>query len=320
MKCLVTIDTEWDRRPEKSGNITLENLAALPRFHSLFVQEGVRPCYFCSYEVAVSKDFFEFGRQIVKNNEGEIGSHLHPWSNPPYIHDEVTVRQRTPFPTEYPDDVFAEKLILLRDELENRFGTQRSYRAGRYGFSESHAPLLMDAGYFVDSSITPFTSWQRTNGWSPNAGPDFMDFDEYPFFFKSGTTEKHLLELPVTVSLPHNQLLTRVYRSGLMFRRILHQTGFRPAWFRPFPGNLDQLKRIVVQAKRHDLPVLNLMMHSNEFCHHTNPYFDTESKVDNLLNSLKSLFSFLRAENTEFLTPYEYYALAKNSSLREVEI
>jgi len=308
MKFLITIDTEWDRHSLKDGEITVENLSALPGFHAMCLEEGIRPCYLCAHEAALSPDFEAFGVKVLSGNEGEIGTHLHPWSTPPYVHDTETIRKRCPFPNEYPVDVFGEKLTSLKHELENRFGDQTTYRGGRFGFSTKQAPVLSRAGYTVDTSVTPYVSWVDTPGLSPNGGPDYTGYTEAPFVWESTkTNERPLLEIPVTVLKRGSKAGALLQKAGKPGRIIAGMLDYGVFWFRPLPESLDRLNLMVDRAERKGFDVVNMMMHSNEFDHRCNPYYTTEEAVSTLLSTLKDLFRHINRKKIVSVTPREYY-------------
>jgi hypothetical protein len=307
MDFLLTMDTEWDRRPTKDGRVTVENLAALPLFHALCVSEGIRPCYLCAQEAADAPVFAPLGERVVARNEGEIGTHLHPMTSPPYWIDPVEERKRIPFPTEYPLRIFEAKLAHLRESLEARFGPQHTYRAGRFGLAAEHVPVLLRHGFRIDSSVTPGVSWSHADGLAPAVGPDYTGFDAHPFWWDADEGgSRRLLELPVTIVNRAGGLIGTLRRwagSGTRSARPVRGHGL---WLRPMPGRLHELRTVARVARRRGIRVLNLMMHSNELHPACNPYFDTPEKVENLLAGLRTFFRFLNRRGVRHLTPREY--------------
>jgi hypothetical protein len=304
MQYILTVDTEWDRLPDRDGTIATANLAALPAFHALCSEYGVRPCYLATQEAAESPVFEAFANPVIAREGGEVGTHLHPWTTPPYPDDPLTARIRCPFPNEYPDDVFEAKLVHLRNTLEQRFGPQRTYRAGRWGLAESHVPILARHGYRVDTSITPYTSWTEVPGLGPHAGPDHTRFGPRPFRWAgSGMTE-----IPVTVVLDGPRRWHATYGRGRLGRWWAARRGVTPRWARPLPGGWSALDRVLDLAVDANLPLLVMTMHSNELDPKTNPYFTSRAMVDEMLSRLAVFFRRLEERGIAGTTPSEWAA------------
>lgn len=307
---LFTVDTEWDRRSKRKG-LTTENLTALPRLQALCDDEGVRPCYYTAYEAAISPVFESFATTLLAEGKGEVGTHLHPWTTPPFSAQERDAPKAASFPNELPLVEFERKLEQLQTALVRRFGRQYSYRAGRFGFIPAHAEILSRLGYLSDSSVTPHLSWQGHSGLTANAGPDFRAYDANPFVWQS--KEGELLELPLTIVRRYKPLskVLRPWASHLSYRLGLGQF-----WLRPLPDNLVFLEDMVTAVARLGLPLVNVMIHSNELNPTTNPYFNTPERVALLFEALQRLFKRLDQAGYKNVTPQEYAELSiKNASL-----
>jgi hypothetical protein len=170
LKLLVSIDTEEDNwRPAREG-ISLENLRELPRLHRFLGELGLRPTYFVDYPVAATDWTREVLRGIVTRGGGEIGAHLHPWNTPP-IREELT--DTNTMLCNLPFELQCEKLETLRECLAEVTGRPpTSFRAGRFGLGRETVKALLETGFEVDSSVTPFVSWAEYGGGS--------DFDGAP--------------------------------------------------------------------------------------------------------------------------------------------
>src|SRR5207245_9269160 len=58
-----------------------------------------------------------------------------------------------------------EKLKRLTAALEDALGAPPpAFRAGRFGLGADAVSALLTCGYQVDSSVTPFVSWERWDG------------------------------------------------------------------------------------------------------------------------------------------------------------
>jgi len=170
LKLLVSIDTEEDNwRPVREG-ITLENLRELPRLHRFLRELDLRPTYFVDHPVASTPWTLEVLRGIAAEGGGEIGAHLHPWNTPPFreAFTEANTMLRN-----LPSDLQREKLETLRGSLTAVTGRPpTSFRAGRFGLGRETVVALLETGFDVDSSVTPFVSWAAYAGGS--------DFDGAP--------------------------------------------------------------------------------------------------------------------------------------------
>ncbi len=165
---LVSIDTEEDNWEPSRENIRIANIRALPSLHRTFEAFGVRPTYFCSYQVVRVPWARTILQDIAANGAAEIGAHLHPWNTPPMreaMAPRHTMMKNLPF------ELQEEKLLVLTDAVTTVLGTRpRSFRAGRYGLGSTGARLLARCGYTVDSSVTPFLDWRRYDD-----GPDHRE-------------------------------------------------------------------------------------------------------------------------------------------------
>ncbi|HEY8154135.1 MAG TPA: hypothetical protein VII72_08420 [Myxococcota bacterium] len=170
VKLLVSIDTEEDNwRPVREG-ITLENLRELPRLHRFLRELGLRPTYFVDHPVASTPWTLEVLRGIAGEGGGEIGAHLHPWNTPP-LREEFT--EANTMLRNLPPDLQRAKLETLREALRAVSGRPpTSFRAGRFGLGRETVAALIETGFDVDSSVTPFVSWAAYGGGS--------DFDGAP--------------------------------------------------------------------------------------------------------------------------------------------
>ena len=101
-----------------------------------------------------------------------------------------------------------EKIKVMTDRLEEVFGVKMlSHRAGRWAFDERYARLLIEFGYIVDCSVTPYLSWaEQTGDPSKKGGADYTSFPDTSYFVDtvdiSRSGDSSLLEIPVTISSP----------------------------------------------------------------------------------------------------------------------
>ena len=275
MKFIITIDTEGDNQWDPALPAGTENINFVPRFQELCDRYTFPPTYLCTYEVVDSPVFDTVLLPLHASGRAEIGAHLHPWTNPPFSEwdrSETTYA----YPSELPTAVFAKKLESLTALLARKLGTApRSYRAGRWGLSAAHIPVLLEFGYIVDCSVTPLLSW--TDRGARERGQDFSEAPVRPYFMAWGDPAREgasgLLEVPVTILhtngvMRRSPLLRSAYRRYRKTRssRVLNRF-FRvaPQWFRPFSDmTVARLKNVFDTARQLDLPVIEMMFHSSE--------------------------------------------------------
>lgn len=295
IKIFITIDTEEDRKSNKSLKVTSNNLKKIGRFQLVCEKFGVKPVYFCSYETANNKYFVDLMKPRVESDSVEIGAHLHPWSTPPFSYgDPIEERKNSSYPHEYPLEIFEKKLTSLTELIKNEFKVNPvSYRAGRFGFINEHIPILSRLGYSVDSSITPHISWEDTPGWK-KSGVNFSQYkatNEFDIFFNG----YFLKEYPITI-LPPKNLLKKI--KNKIFNR---KTAFR--WLRIYPQTtIKDLLSIIKDAEKTSLSSLVFMMHSNEFDYQSNPYFKTQKAENKLYNLLEKFYIELRKSDIKSYT------------------
>jgi hypothetical protein len=189
-KLLVVVDTEeafdWSK-PHSRAQTNVEHVVHQDRAQAIFGRYGVRPTYVVDYPVASQAAGYGPLRDWLAAGKCQIGTHLHPWVNPPF-NEEVCARNS--YPGNLPPALEREKLARLTDIIEENFGARPTiYKAGRYGIGPATPAILDDLGYDIDTSVVPLTSF-RADG-----GPDFTTFDVEPFWLST-----RVLEIPLTVT------------------------------------------------------------------------------------------------------------------------
>ena len=294
---IITVDTEGDDLWSKPREITTRNAGYLPRFQSLCERFGFKPVYLANYEMAMSDAFVEFGRDVLARGAGEIGMHLHAWNSPPVVPLTDDDFRHQPYLIEYPDSVMREKIGFMTRLLEERFDQHiTSHRAGRLGFDERYARMLLDEGYRVDCSVSPKLDWRGTLG-APGGkgGPDYSRFPDRPYFFNPSDiatpARGELLEVPMTIRACG--LYTRapwVYRVPL-----LRQTANRlvsPALNHvgPTESNLRGMLRAARGCRADGADHAEFTLHSSELMPGGSPTFRTAADIERLYEDLEALF------------------------------
>lgn len=315
MKLIVTVDTEADNQWDHGCSLSTENVHYWKPFQAMCERYGVRPTYLITSEIAVDPVAISFLRPLVKKNKIEVGTHLHPWTTPPFINrpglrynDSIHA-----FPSQLEPKLLESKIITLTEQITNAVDKQpTSFRAGRYGFNRVCANILKRLGYVVDSSVTPMQSWENHPG-LPNVGggPDFSSFSVKPYLIVTKDKE-FLLEIPITIVVTNYFLrqfpsLLRYYQklegilSGSFFR--LNCLAPQPLWLRPLPKiTLNHLLSVWREARRLSLPAIVMMFHSSELMPGASPYRPTKESVSQLLDLLAEFFSIMRKNDGQSTT------------------
>lgn len=306
---LITIDTEGDNLWSNSTTIKTENAGFIPRFQALSEKYDFKPTYLTNYEMANSEMFQKFGKKLLQEGKGEIGMHLHAWNCPPAFSLTDNDDLHKPFLIEYPIEVMKEKISFMTKHLETIFEVKMtSHRAGRWAFNEAYARMLTEAGYLVDSSVTPHFSWKNDMG-DPNGlgGCCYLNFPEEPYHLslediRRRSGQNNLFEVPVTVTYLDNfwvSWLRSLFKEGSLPARALNRTFTYPVWLRPNGFNLENMLAILrkVAIKRWACAVF--MLHSSELMPGGSPYFPDPNSVEKLYHDLEILFK----NASEFFRP-----------------
>ncbi len=239
---IVSIDTEEDNwRPSRDG-ITVENIRELPRLDALFQRLGVRATYFTTSQVA-RHDWAAGSLRELLGGGAERGAHLHPWNTPPL--DEPFVPRNTMLKN-LPAALQLAKVERLTAVLHEAFGGRPvAFRAGRYGLGPDTVKALIRCGYRVDSSVTPFVSWEDDDD-----GPTFVGAPLRPYRL-SGNADVRvpqpdgaLVELPMSIGYSRPP---SVPWRGL--HRLLSARALRRLHLRGVAARLGLLRRIALSPE-----------------------------------------------------------------------
>lgn len=194
---VVSVDTEEDNWVPTRAGISVENVRELTQLSRCFDRLGVRATYFTSYQVATRPWAVDVLREIASRGRAEIGAHLHPWNTPPM--DEPLAPRNT-IMKNLPAELQLAKLRRLTSALADAFGAPPvAFRAGRFGLGVEAVQALIACGYQIDSSVTPFVSWEATDG-----GPNFVGASLDAYRISTGqdirmhAPDGPLVEIPIT--------------------------------------------------------------------------------------------------------------------------
>ncbi len=291
----VTIDTEADSPEWNTSQRGMENIRRVPELHRRLVDKGARPTYLVTYPVAASSEGAAALDTITTTGSAEIGAHLHPLETPPFGATESSWCHRLGA------ELFQDKLHTLTRVLSDRWGPSRSFRAGRYGLGRGQAGHLFEAGIAVDSSVTPFVSWELIGG------PNFVGAPSHPYMMAADSPADAgvgpLHEIPVSIrpSIGSGRGLWRPLlrlvgpearsRRGLLALLYRRMRLVRPVWLRPTYGSRTELVELAdrIVAEGEALTVLVMMFHSNECTPGTSP-FNTSTEDVNRFSRRISFF------------------------------
>ena len=315
MKFIMTIDTEGDDQWDHGRSLTVENVKYVDRFQVLCEKYGIRPTYLVTSEICSDPYAQDLFSDYVKMNRAEVGAHLHSWTTPPYL-AEPGYRQNDEhhtFASELSYDLVSRKIINLTEQISRTIGRiPTSFRSGRYGFNEIVARVLIDNGYVVDSSVTPFVSWVQQSGLpGGKGGPDFIDSSPFPEKIQSSSGS--LIEIPVTIlptmkPLDVSHTIARYYFRNVnnnLLLRILRKLFYtsQPVWLRPTPEMTSaKLGSLVKEAQRIKLPYITMMFHSSELMPGCSKYRPDENSIEDLYSLLRTFFTSLESLGIESVT------------------
>ena len=295
---LVVIDTEEEfdwRRPHSRENTSVTAISAQGLAQEIFSRYGIIPTYVIDYPVASNPAAVKALRQFADRDACRIGTHLHPWVNPP--HTEAVTAFNS-YPGNLSPALERAKLEVLTATITQAFGTRPTvYKAGRYGVGPATSQILEDLAYKIDVSVVPYTSF------ASDGGPDFSALGFEPWWFGS---KGDLLEIPLSCGF-HGWLRSV---GPTLYPRASSDAGMRMR----LPGILARsglLERIRLTPEGVDLAANLRLAHSLyrqgcrifSFSYHSpslvpgfTPYVTSESDLSRFLNTIDHFFAFFMEE------------------------
>jgi len=303
MNLAITIDTEEDDWGDyRTSGQRVENARRIPRLQRLFEEFGVIPTYLVTYSIAADDAARSILRPIAEAGGCEIGAHCHPWNTPPIAAARVPARDS--MLCNLPVDVQIAKMRCLHETLQNAFGQPpTSFRCGRWGFGREIASHLIDLGYTIDSSVTPYMDWTSSDG------PNFSNIPPRPYLLAvSGASNnaagRPLLEVPVTIGFLRscfalsNAILRSASRPPLKQLRV---TGIldrfnlvSKVWLSPEESTAEQMIALTKRVLEQNCEILNLTFHSPSLLAGATPFVRTKSDEDQFLDRLRRYLMFVR--------------------------
>jgi len=309
VKVFITIDTEEDDWGDFHKTIgSVENVKALPKLQSLFNKYGAIPTYLVNYPVASQKTSIEILSSFQSEGFCEIGTHCHPWNTPPLTED---LNPKTSMMCNLHYNLLIEKMRYLHNTIKDNFNCEPvSFRAGRWAFSEDVAKCLVELGYLVDTSMTPFVDWSSFHG------PNFNHSTTKPFYFNSENifipvSGGELFELPPTIGFCQSNFRLCNYVQNKISKGMFSK--FRLLgildrlkllnfyWLSPELSSGTQMinlsKRFVELGHQH----LNMSFHSTSMLPGKNPFVTNKRELLEFLDKIEVFLKYATKNGYEFL-------------------
>src|SRR6202047_2505337 len=150
---VVVVDTEaefdWVRQQPRQA-MGVSSVKAQLQMQRIFERYEVRPTYVLDYPVSSTPEAYEIIRDFHRSGACEIGAHLQPWHNSPFVEPKT---DENSYPGNLPCELEREKLAQLSRVIHENVGVRpRIYKAGRYGVGRSTARILAELGYEIAPS------------------------------------------------------------------------------------------------------------------------------------------------------------------------
>jgi len=302
MYLAITIDVEEDNWSDYEAGPVLSNIGRLSELQRLFDVYEVKPTYLITYPVATDKNSISMLRKIMEGGRCEIGAHLHPWNTPPFD-EEKTVENTMLCNLE--KDLQYRKMESLHERIAENFKFEPvTFRSGRWGFNHAVAENMYRLGYKVDTSISPYVSWEKCHG------PDFSDTSPMPQFLKvdrDKNPDACILEIPATIGFLQGdfELCNSIYKkiSGsklkhFRLRGILDKLGIlNRVWLSPEPDNAEKMIQLAVTLMKKKYQILNLFFHSPSLQHGLTHFTRTREDAAELIRRIEKFLIFAKKSN-----------------------
>jgi hypothetical protein len=320
---VVVVDTEaefdWARqRPRRAMGVT--SVKSQINMQRIFERYQVRPTYVLDYPVSSTPEAYEIIREFHHSGTCEIGAHLQPWDNPPFLERKT---DENSYPGNLPFELEREKLLRLSQIIEENVGVRpRIYKAGRYGVGRATAQILAELGYQIDLSVVPGTDLTR------QFGPDFSHCGARPYWFGQAPA---LLEIPLSIGytgllartrslayvLTMNERLKALHVPGVLARlRLVERITLTPEGV-----SFDEQRRLTRALLHEGQRVFTFSYHSPSLAPGNTPYVQNDADLRGFLQRIEQYLEFFASEvGGHPATPFEVKALAERSnSLQHAE-
>jgi hypothetical protein len=292
---LAVVDTEADDQWTAAGRreMSVKNAERLPALQALFERHGVRPTYVVTWEMATRPESAAVLRSLAADGRCEVGTHLHPWSSPPFRPEDLAAHT---YPHNLPPELLERQIRELTEAIETNLGVRpTTYRAGRNGFDGRTLPVLERLGYTVDTSVDPLFN-EKTKGGMVFAGAPLDPYHpDYEDVRRPGASK--ILEIPISAATlpglpkPIEGLYARL--KPIPWRGALKRLGVRPVWLRPSYSALRDMTAFADRMRARQAPCFNVIFHSSEVLPGGSPYTPDAASVERFLSDLTRLLEHL---------------------------
>jgi hypothetical protein len=292
---MIGVDTEADDQWSDAGRrrLSVTNAERLPALQDLCDRFGARPTYLVTWEMATREPSAAILRELGRTGRAEIGTHLHPWTSPPFRPEDLSAHT---YPHNLPPDLLERQLTELTAVIEERLGARpTTYRAGRNGFDGRTLPVLERLGYTVDTSVDPLFNETRKRGMSFAGAPREPYHPDYADVRRPGRSP--ILEIPITSATvpwlprPLESAYTRL--PPIPWRGALKRLGVRAAWLRPSYTSRAEMLAFASRLRSRGATSFNVIFHSSELLPGGSPYTPDQRSVDRFLDDLRALLDHL---------------------------
>jgi hypothetical protein len=316
-RVVVVVDTEAEFDWSRGGQRQAAGVTSVKRqaqTQTIFERYGVRPTFVLDYPVSSTPESYEFIRDLYRSGACEIGAHLQPWDNPPFV--EQTTDENS-YPGNLPFELEREKLVRLTQIIDQNIGVRpRIYKAGRYGVGYATTQILGELGYEIDVSVVPGTDLSR------KFGPDFSRCRAHPYWFGAN---RALLEIPLSIGyagllaaaepmahmLTMNERLKALHVPGILARLGLVER----ITLTPEGITFAEQRRLTRALLRNGHRVFSFTYHSPSLAPGNTPYVRSEADLRAFLLRIEQYLDFFMGEiGGRAATPFEVKALAERCS------
>ncbi len=317
----VVVDTELEfdwSKPFARDNISVSSIDRQYLALEILEGYGIKPTYVIDYPVATRPSSIAVLRSFLREGRCLIGTHLHPWVNPPY--DEA-VTSFNSYPGNLDAALERRKLTILTDAIVAAFDVRPTiYKAGRYGVGPGTPDTLLALGYEIDLSVVPHTDF------ADDGGPDFRDHPDRPYWFGAG---EGLLEIPISrgfsglasafgpaiFSAVDSPLGRKLHIAAVLARtRLLERATLTPEGI-DTAAHKRLMRAMIGQGHR----VFTLTFHSPSLAPGHTPYVRTANDLQQFLDKIRRALDFFFGEiGGRATTPPEIrdLAIGRRDSIR----
>ncbi len=302
VKVAITIDTEEDQWGVYSPqSCSVSNIASIPLVQAIFDRFEVTPTYLVNYPVMKDDSASRMFRDIMQSGRCELGVHCHPWNTPPSDNDSGIEFDSLLCNLGY-RKVWS-KMNFLHNTFVERFSIRPiSFRAGRWGFGPLVARTLIDLGYGIDSSISPFTDWSYIGG------PDFFHAPTRPYRLDHTFTllppgSVGLLEAPPTMGFfQRNSRMCAAVLRGISRNGFLRKTRMiglldksrmiNLRWLSPETTSVDDMMTLARSRVDCGEDFLNMYFHSTSLLPGASPFVLSSQDLQRFLARIERFVEY----------------------------